>query len=362
MKKTTQRSILMMENGCKSPYTRNVYRHRLNQWIEYLGMDSHSAFVFDELIKIPISKLKEMVEDYVIYRKSCGLVRSTINNDIAAITHFLRMNDVEVSMYKAKKFMPEQIKIRGDKPYTTELLQQALRCVAGYTQFNAVIHFLCATGARGGITEHLKIKHIGELKDGCKSVLCYADTKDEYLTFIHPEAIAALDQWLEVRKQRGEIIDKNSWVFCQRNNTSLPLHEADIDSRLNKKLKSLDRGELIHGRYDIAITYGMRKRWNLISKLTDGVNHHLSEKMFAHNSQSLKLDTFYLKPTEEQLLTEYKKFYRKLFISQEYRLKVELENKNKIIIENQEEKDRRLVNQESRIAELEKALKGFTKY
>ena len=103
MKKTTQRSILMMENGCKSPYTRNVYRHRLNQWIEYLGMDSHSAFVFDELIKIPISKLKEMVEDYVMYRKSCGLVRSTINNDIAAITHFLRMNDVEVSMYKAKK-------------------------------------------------------------------------------------------------------------------------------------------------------------------------------------------------------------------------------------------------------------------
>ena len=52
-------------------------------------MDSHSAFVFDELIKIPISKLKEMVEDYVMYRKSCGLVRSTINNDIAAITHFL---------------------------------------------------------------------------------------------------------------------------------------------------------------------------------------------------------------------------------------------------------------------------------
>ena len=114
MKKTVQRSILMMENGCKSPYTRNEYRVRLNRFVEKLGMDSKSAFTFDELIKIPVSQLKEMVEDYVIYRKSCGLVRSTINNDIAAITHFLRMNDVEVSMYKAKKFMPEQIKIRGD--------------------------------------------------------------------------------------------------------------------------------------------------------------------------------------------------------------------------------------------------------
>jgi site-specific recombinase XerD len=362
MKKTTQRSILMMESGCKSPYTRNVYRHRLNQWVEHLGMDSDSPFVFDELIKISVLKVKEMVEDYVMYRKNCGLVRSTINNDICAITHFFRMNDIEIPMFKAKKFMPEQIKIRGDKPYTTELLQQALRYVSGYTQFNAVIHFLCATGARGGITEHLKMKHIGELKDDCKSVLCYADTKDEYLTFIHPEAIAALDQWLEYRKQRGDIVDKNSWVFCHTNDTSSPLHEADIDSRLQSKLKSLDRGELIHGRYDIAITYGMRKRWNLISKLTDGVNPHLSEKMFAHNSQSLKLDTFYLKPTEAQLLIEYKKFYPGLYISEEYRLKAELEEKNKIIIENQEEKDRRLVNQESRIAELEKALKGFTKY
>jgi len=54
MKKTTQRSILMMENGCKSPYTRNVYRHRSNQWVEYLGMDLHLAFVFDELVKISI--------------------------------------------------------------------------------------------------------------------------------------------------------------------------------------------------------------------------------------------------------------------------------------------------------------------
>lgn len=362
MKKTVQRSILMMENGIKSPYTRNVYRHRMNQWVEHLGMNSDSPFVFDELLKVPVPQLKEMVEDYVIYRKSYGLVRSTINNDIAAITNFFRMNDIEIPMFKAKKFMPEQIKIRGDKPYTTELLQQALRCVAGYPQFNSVIHFLCATGARGGITEHLKMKHIGKLVDGCKSVLCYADTKDEYLTFIHPEAIAALDLWLEYRKQRGDIVDKNSWVFCHTNDTSSPLHEADIDSRLNKKFKSIDRGELIHGRYDIAITYGMRKRWNLISKTTDGVNPHLSEKMFAHNSQSLKLDTVYLPATEAQLLTEYKKFYRELYISEEYRLKAELERKNKIIIENQEEKDRRLVNQESRIAELEKALKRFTKY
>ena len=56
MKKTTQRSILMMENGCKSPYTRNVYRHRLNQWVEHLGMDSDST-----LFVVLLGKLTQSV-------------------------------------------------------------------------------------------------------------------------------------------------------------------------------------------------------------------------------------------------------------------------------------------------------------
>ena len=363
MKKTVQRSILMMENGCKSPYTRNEYRVRLNKFVEKLGMDSKSDFTFDELIKNPVPQLKEWLEDYVMYRKSCGLARSTINNDVCAITHFFRMNDIEIPLFKAKKFMPEQKKIRGEKPYTTELLQQGLKLLEGYAYLKAIVHFLSSCGARGGLTEYLKIKHIGEFeKDGCKSVLVYADTKDEYYTFIHDEAIEVLDYWFEVRKQKGEVLTKDSWVFPQPRNTKLPLHETDIDSRLTSKFKPLDRGELINHRYDIAITYGMRKRWNLIAKTTDGVNAHLAEKMFAHNSQSLKLDTFYLKPTIEQLFAEYKKFYSELYISQEYRLKAELEKKNQIIIENQEEKDLRLVNQESRIEELEKILKNFTKY
>ena len=357
MDKEIQRSILMFENGCSSDYTRNMYRSKLDQFRKHFHIKD-----FDSLIRMSILELKEMVEDYVMYRKSQGLVRSTVNNDVCAVNLFFRMNDLEIPMYKAKKFLPEQIKIRNEKPYTTELLQQALRCVAGYTEYNAIIHFLCASGARGGLTEHLKMKHIGELIDDLKSVLIYADTNKEYQTFIHPEAIQALDEWLEFRRRRGDIIDKNSWVFCHTRDTSRPLAEADVDSRLQVKLKSIDRGELIHGRYDIAITYGMRKRWKLVAMLTQGINPHLVEKMFAHNSQTIKLDTFYLKPTEEQLRTEYKKFYRGLYISEEYRLKVELEKKDKIIIENQEEKDVRLLNQEGRIAELEKILKRFTKY
>ncbi|MDA8721214.1 hypothetical protein N9M35_05275 [Nitrosopumilus sp.] len=348
-----QRSILMFESGCKSPYTRNMYRSKLNYFLDYFHIKD-----FDSLCTIDIPKLKEMIEDYVIYRKNCNLARSTINNDVCAITHFFRMNDIEIPLFKAKKFMPEQKKIRGEKPYTTELLQQGLKLLEGYAYLKAIVHFLSSCGARGGLTEYLKIKHIGEFeKDGCKSVLVYADTKDEYYTFIHDEAIEVLDYWFEVRKQKGEVLTKDSWVFPQPRNTKLPLHETDIDSRLTSKFKPLDRGELINHRYDIAITYGMRKRWNLIAKQTPNVNSHFVEKMFSHNSRTHALDTVYLPPTIEQLFAEYKKFYSELYISKEYRLKIELRKKDKMIDENQ------VVNYEARIAELENIIKdkfGFT--
>jgi len=54
MKKTVQRSILHFEASMNSPYTRNMYRSRLNTFVEHLGMDSKSVFVFDELVKTPI--------------------------------------------------------------------------------------------------------------------------------------------------------------------------------------------------------------------------------------------------------------------------------------------------------------------
>jgi len=94
MKKTVQRNILMFVNGRKSPHTRNVYQNRLNIFLKYSGIGLDPVFTFDELFNIPILQLKERIEDHIICRKSCGLVRSTINNDICDIKHFFRIINV----------------------------------------------------------------------------------------------------------------------------------------------------------------------------------------------------------------------------------------------------------------------------
>jgi len=74
-----QRSILMFEDGCKSDYTRNMYRSRLNWFLEFCHIKD-----FDSLCTIEIPKLKEMIEDYVLFRKNKDLSFSTINNDLCA--------------------------------------------------------------------------------------------------------------------------------------------------------------------------------------------------------------------------------------------------------------------------------------
>ena len=73
----SQRSILMFENGCKSPYTRNMYRTKLNWFLKFSHLKD-----FDSLCNRPISELKLMIEDYVLFRSGKGLAFSTINNDV----------------------------------------------------------------------------------------------------------------------------------------------------------------------------------------------------------------------------------------------------------------------------------------
>ena len=83
--------------------------------------------------------------------------------------------------------------------------------------------------------------------------------------------------------------------------------------------------------------------------------------MYSH-STTHALDNTYYKPELSDLFKEYEKFSDKLAISKEAILEAEIVRKNSIIEENQAQKEQIYQDQENRIAELEKALKRFTKW
>ena len=83
-------------------------------------------------------------------------------------------------------------------------------------------------------------------------------------------------------------------------------------------------------RYDKALVYMFRKRFNTILKLNNDVNSNIAEKLMAHKKG---LDGVYLKPTREECFREFVKAIPQLTIDPTERQKIEIETKQERITE-----------------------------
>lgn len=356
-------SVQYFISGIKSKATEKNYLYALEQFREHFKIRD-----YDNLLKIEPENVKKMIEDLVVYDKNRGLGYASINTKICALRLFYEMNDIEINVRRAKKMLPPQKKKQGGKPYSTEMLQELLNCLDGKYSLplRSAVLIMASSGCRVGFIQYLKFKHIGEFeKNGCKSILIYAGDKEEYYSFINPETVNMIEQYTQYRKNNGEIINEDSWVIPQATDHTIPMKLKGLQSRIYQKTAHLDRGEKVgkgcSARNDTLITHGIRKRWNTIAKNTDGVNYNKVEKMYAHSTTHV-LDNTYYKPELSDLFEEYEKFSDKLAVTPEAILQAEIARKNRIIEENQAQKDQKLQDQEKRIAELEKVIMRFTKF
>ena len=353
------KSMMNWQQGIKSIETFRHYQNNLKKFLRFTKIQN-----YDILVDLPILELKEMLEDFVVSEKKNRLSYSRIKGEINAIDSFLQNNDVYIETRRAKKWLPARLKQRNDTPYTTKQLVEILDCLKSKSSFRLRVatHILCSSGARVGFSKYLKFKDIGEFqKDGCKSILIYSGEIDEYYSFINPETVEVLDQWIEYRKSQGEKVTGSSWVIPTGKDYSKTCVRGDISCKITQRIKTVDRGEKIRGRFDTAVMHGMRKRWDTVAKDTDGVNYNKIEKMFAH-STTHKLDTVYYKPKLDELFKEYDKFYRGLYISDSYKLRVELEQKETVIEENQAQKDDKIKSLEDRLERFEAFMKSTVKF
>ena len=204
-----QRSLILFDSAIKSPQTRKCYIYALNEFRDFFIIKS-----YDDLIGIDPKKLQEMLENFMLYQRQQELGLSCVNSKLSALKLFFAMNDVvALNWIKLNKMKPEKKKLTGDKPYTTKDIEEILQRVGSNLKFRCIIHIMSASGIRIGAFEELKLKHIQDMPNGCKSILVYDDDKTEYTTFIHQEAVEALDQYLAFRAKSGEIITPESWLI-----------------------------------------------------------------------------------------------------------------------------------------------------
>ena len=339
-----QKSIILFESAIKSKYTKTTYQNSLNRFKKHFIIKD-----FDSLISLDSQNIQEMIEDYVLYLRRENKSHGLIKNVVCALELFFSMNDIIINWKKIKKMYPEQQKPIGEKPYSTEQINQILK-LTNNLKYHAFVNFMCASGVRVGSFEELQVKHIQDFKNGSKSVKVYAGSMQEYYTFIHAEAVKVLEAYFEYRRKNGENITPDSWVFPQKNLVK-PIKPQSLVAGFSRLTSKVLERTKVEGRFETMATHGFRKRFATVLKSNKEINLSVSEKLLGH-STTVKLDNVYFKPALEVMFAEYEKAIPGLVLNESTKLRLELEKKNNEL-SSLEMKDRRIEQLENSLSSLE---------
>jgi len=305
-------------SSLRSEKTKEDYLRYLEQFRQYAKFE-----FYDEFIERDHKQIKNIVEDWVLELRET-MTPNSVPTHYYSIQSFLEMNDVLLNFKKLRKLLPEKVKTAIERGWTTEEVQKMLS-VCDSLRTRAIILFEASSGGRLGVIDGLKIKHLKEITDEkhgkCYAIVGYHDEKEEYITFLTPEATKSLDDYFNSRKN----ISPDSPVFTRLNS-----EEEIVSKSLGKAVTYVQRKSGLRNpkdkkgsRFNIATNHGFRHRFNEIVKSNNVINPHIAERLLSHSSKLIPLDTIYFNPNIDTLFLEYKKLISLLTIDDSDRLLVE---------------------------------------
>ncbi len=296
-----KRCLVMFLEALGSPVTRENYKYQLDRFMEW-----NKTKDYDDLLKADDKSIQRNLEDYLVHLKSKNSP-NYIPSIIAPVELFYLMNEVNLNSKRLHKMFPTKIKKGGYGAYTKDHIRSMLLSTKK-KRTRALILFLSSSGCRVGVIPELKLGHISN-KENCKQLVCYAGTKDEYVTFLSPESSKAFDDYLEERQQDHERLTPNSPAFRKDYilgstpaETMLP---GTVRNALTITLK--DVAKIKTGtRFNIPTLHGLRKYFNVTLKSRFDCNLSLCEKLMGH-STTIPLDNHYGTFSNDNLFKEYTK-------------------------------------------------------
>jgi len=319
-----QRSYLIFTAGIRAKATLVTYTKYLEVFRKFAKSPD-----YDTLINMPEKDRRILIEDFVLLQRKYHRYAS-LDTILSSVTKFFTMNDILVNSKKLRSFFPVKLKPLGDLAYTTEDVQYLLSQTKTL-KHKALIHILASSGMRAGAICDMQLKHLKDMPQNCKSVLVYPNSLEEYTTFISPESVNHLEKYLDERKRNGEKLTDESYLFMTDGTNAHKFSETWVSALLGRMAQKLPTRKRVNDMvYNKKATHALRKRFNTIVKVAKGCNLSLAERLMGH-SQSVKLDNSYFKPTEEQLFSEYLNALPELMVDEKYKLRIELEKKQKKI-------------------------------
>lgn len=278
------------------------------------------------LLKLAPKKIQELLINYVMYMRDQKLSSSSIKGRLAPLFRLLELNDVIVNKKRIIMYAGEDKTTVKDEAYTREDIEKMVSISKPRTRL--IILLYSSTGMRRTSPLDLKLKHLEKIEElGIYKITVYQNTKEEHIVFTTNETATAIDQYIQLRKDVGENITKES---------SLIRNDFDVDNEYSAKnpkktspvnINTLLRNILIKTglrsvnqpknlRNEKATVHGFRK-FTTTQFVNSGLNPEIREMLLGHK---IGLTGVYYRPSEQTMLEEYMKAADNLTIDPTFRL------------------------------------------
>src|SRR5215208_4389870 len=247
---------------------------------------------------------------------------STINNYYKSVKLFCEMNDIILNWKKIAKGKPQHRDDANDRAPTLDEIKKLLDFPD--RRIKVIVLVMLSSGIRVGAWDYLRWKHIIPIKNENNEVIAakvrvYAGEKEEYLSFITPEAFEALQEYIEFRASCGETITGESWLIRDIwKSTNVKFQNRGGLATVPRKLKSsgvrsiISRAEWEQGIREPLTDGKKRHEFQAVHSFRKFFKSHCEQIMKSINVEILMGHTIgvsnsYYKPTEKELLEDYLK-------------------------------------------------------
>ncbi len=331
-------SFTVFIESIRTEETRKRYKQRLNYFCRNILMDTEKLV---EIGRRDPAKLKGIIIQYMRFLR--GRVQrkeirpGTMAENMKPIKLFCEMNDVDLNWKKLNRLIPEEEEIHKDRAYTKEEIAKMLEFAN--IRSKVMVLTMSSSGVRVGALPDMKVKHVEYVKiEGkivCGKMRVYADTKDEYPTFISLECYKSIQDYLTYRIRHKEKtvdgkIDLEAPLIRNAFNTietellpARPLKVRSIEDIVLKLCYKSGVKVKQDKKHEVPTDHGFRKFY-YTQCLLSGMNPLHKEMLIGH---SIGLEDNYYRPKEEVLLRDYLKVMPHLTINAEEAIKANMEQR-----------------------------------